>query len=151
MLQVGNVSGYGGLQWTINRYPEAADDILIVNWKEMVLIRAEIAGSQGAIDLVNQLRAADDLPLVTYADPSNEQQICYMIFEERRRALSADGRFFYTKLLNTAELWFPRALGRQEVANFNYFGGVRFLMPRDEYVLNENLSLSDRATGCPVD
>jgi hypothetical protein len=65
------------------KYTEEGSDIRLVNWKEMVLIRAEIAGGQAAIDLVNTLRTADNLPRVTYANPSDAKQIKYMIFEER--------------------------------------------------------------------
>ena len=145
----GRAGAGGSFVYVVNRYTKADDDIPLVNWKEMVLIRAEIAGGQRAIELVNELRAADDLPLVTYADASNEQQIRYMIFEERRRALFAEGRFFYTKLQNTDVLWFPRNVGKMANLGNPFFGGVRFLMPQDEYELNENLTLADRATGCP--
>ena len=42
---------------------------------------------------MNELRAADDLPLVTYADPNNAEQIRYMIIE-KRRALVMEARYF---------------------------------------------------------
>jgi len=145
----GRAGAGGDFVYVVDRYTKADSDIPLVNWKEMVLIRAEIGGGQTAIDLVNELRTADGLPLVTYADPSNAEQIRYMIFEERRRALFAEGRFFYTKLKNTDVLWFPRNDGKMKSLGNPFFGGVRFLMPRDEYELNEGLSLSDRATGCP--
>ncbi len=145
----GRAGAGGSFVYVVDRYTKADDDIPLVNWKEMVLIRAEIGGGQTAIDLVNELRTADGLPLVTYADPSNAEQIRYMIFEERRRALFAEGRFFYTKLQNTDIMWFPRNDGKMKSLGNPFFGGVRFLMPRDEYELNEALSLADRATGCP--
>ena len=80
----------------------------------MLLIRAEAAGGQGAIDLVNELRAADNLPRVTYlaGATATPQQIRYMIIEERRRALFLEGRYFYTKLKNLDLLWFPRSAGQ---------------------------------------
>ena len=87
--------------------------------------------------------------MVTYVDPANAQQIRYMIIEERRRALFNEGRYFYTKLKNTDLLWFPRNVGAMRIAGNPYFGGVRYLMPQDEFDLNENLSLADRGTGCP--
>ena len=139
-----------------NRYPNADDDIPLVNWKEMVLIRAESELGQGAIDLVNEMRAFDnaqngwDLPMVTYADPSNEQQIFDMIWEERRRALFSEGRFMYTKIRHPEVFWFPRNVGVLVGYGSPYYGGVRWLMPNDEYELNENFTLEDRATGCAV-
>ena len=134
----------------VDRYAGPDDDIPLVNWKEMVLIRAEIGGGQTAIDLVNELRTADGLPLVTYADPSNAEQIRYMIFEERRRALFAEGRFTYTKFQNPDIMWFPRNDGHlRDLGAAGYEGGVRWLMPYEEYELADGLTLADRATGCP--
>ena len=40
------------------RYLSKGDDLPWINWKEMVLIAAEAAGGQGAIDKVNALRLA---------------------------------------------------------------------------------------------
>ena len=137
-----------GLAYVNAKYDAGDADIPLVNWKEMWLIRAEIEGGQRAIDLVNELRAADDLPLVTYADPANAQQIRYMLIEERRRTLYLEGRFFMTKLQNLDILWFPRGQGANKFSSLTLRGGVRFIMPEDEYVLNPNLTLGDRATGC---
>ena len=132
------------------RYDSEDSDYPLVNWKEMWLIRAEGLGGQGAIDLVNELRAFDNLPLVTYADPGNAQQIRYMIVEERRRTLYVEGQFYFTKLRNLDLLWFPRAQGIVPARGLLYGGGVRMHMPNDEFTLNENLTLDDRATGCAV-
>src|SRR5262249_30371134 len=117
-------------------------------WKEMWLIRAEAVGGQGAIDLVNELRAADNLPKVTYAAPGNANQIRYLIVEERRRSLYLEGRYFFTKLKNLDIAWFPRGSGQTPECSLNLGGGVRFIMPENEYILNPNLSLAVRATGC---
>ena len=59
------------------------DDLPLLNWKEMWLIRAELEGGQTAIDLVNELRVADGLPPVTYITgaTATPNQIKYMIFE----------------------------------------------------------------------
>jgi len=133
-----------------SRYLTDGDDIPLVNWKEMWLIRAELEGGQNAINLVNELRAADGLPLVTYADPGNATQIKYMIIEERRRALFLEGRFYLTKLKNLDILWFPRGEGHTTASKWQLNGGVRRLMPQNEYELNKNLSLESRATGCSV-
>lgn len=144
----GNIVGFGGEGWVNAKYESEGDNLPLVNWKEMVLIRAEAAGGQGAIDLVNQIRAADNLPLVTYADPGNADEIRYMIIEERRRALFVEGRYYYTKLKNLDILWFPRGEGTLPASGARLFGGVRFIMPQSEYELNTNLSISDQATGC---
>jgi hypothetical protein len=72
-----------------------------------------------------------------------------MIIEERRRALWLKGRFWATKILNTDELWFPRGQGQWiNLVQFPLEGGVRVLLPNNEYELNDNLSLADRGTGC---
>ena len=143
------IQGKGGLGYVPTKYPEVDSDIPLVNWQEMVLIRAEAAGGQGAIDLVNQLRAHDNLPLVTYLDGSSPaDEIRFMILEERRRALIAEGRYYQSKLQNLDVSWFPRAVGGTRGFGHAYGGGVRFLMPDGEYVNNENMDLDDRATGC---
>ena len=139
----GKGSGYINAKWA-----SEGDDVPLVNWKEMVLIRAEVEGGQRAIDLVNELRVADNLPRVTYASPNNAPQIKYMIIEERRRALFLEGRFYYTKLQNLDLLWFPRKSGTVP-GGANYQGGVRFAMPDAEYLLNKNITdLNKRGTGC---
>lgn len=130
------------------KYADLGSFIPLVNWKEIWLIRAELAGGQTAIDLVNELRAADNLPKVTYANPANATQIRYLIVEERRRALFLEGRFVFTKIRNPDLLWFPRADGLSPGAGRALGGGVRFQMPDNEYLLNPNLTLQDRGTKC---
>ncbi|MSR35283.1 MAG: hypothetical protein EXR95_01395 [Gemmatimonadetes bacterium] len=132
------------------KFTGEGSDIALVNWKEMVLIRAEIAGGQQAIDLVNTLRTADNLPRVTYADPTKATQIKYMIWEERRRTLFSEARFFYTKLKNLDVFWFPRDNGGTRGQRRALGGGIRYTMPTDEYIANRNLSPADKATGCAV-
>jgi hypothetical protein len=142
------IQGKGGRGYVPTKYPDVDNDIPLVNWKEMWLIRAEIEGGARAIELVNELRAADGLPLVTYADPGNANQIRYMIIEERRRALAMEGRFFHTKVMNPDLMWFPRGIGGTRGFGHPLDGGVRFLMSGGEYINNQNLTLADRATGC---
>ena len=142
------IQGKGGTGYVPTKYPGVADDEPLLNWQEMVLIRAEAVGGQGAIDLVNELRTSAGLPLVTYADPNNAQQIRFMIIEERRRALVLEGRYFQTKLQNPDLLWFPRGIGGTRGFDHAFRGGVRFIMPNGEYVNNENLTTADRATMC---
>jgi len=130
------------------KYSSAADDQPLVSWNDIWLIRAEIEGGQAAIDLVNELRDARNLPLVTYADPSNPDQVLDMIIEERRRDLWLEGRFWSTKIQHTDRLWFPRAFGNSLFQGYAYGGGVTMTMPDSEYELNPNLDLSMRGTGC---
>jgi hypothetical protein len=127
----------------------------LVGWEELWLIRAEHEGGQAAIDLVNDLRAAEGLPLVTYLDgaTATPEQIRYMILEERRRALFAEGgRYWSTKIRNTDVLWFPRGEGVTPFQGYLLQGGVRLAFPAEEYVTNPNLvargGLAVRGTGC---
>lgn len=142
------IQGVGVQSFVNARYDEEGADIPVVNWKEMWLIRAEVAGGQGAIDRVNELREADGLPLVTYASPGDAEEIRYMIIEERRRALFLEARYFMTKLRNPDLLWFPRDVGATLRGGHQLQGGVRFLMPENEYHLNENVTIADRGTLC---
>jgi len=129
------------------KYTSFADDIPLINWKEMQLILAEIEGGQSAIDRVNVIRTADGLPLVTYADPGDADQIEDMIIEERRRALWLEGRFWSTKIRNTDKLWFPRLQGDDQFQH-DLLGGVRLALQFDEYDLNPNFDRGDQGSGC---
>ena len=51
-------------------YSSDADDLPLVDWEEMWLIKAEIEGGQAAIDYVNEIRDVYSLPNVTYAEAS---------------------------------------------------------------------------------
>jgi hypothetical protein len=145
---IASITGKGGNGMIPQKYSDEGSDIPLVSWKEMVLIRAEAAGGQAAIDLVNTLRTADNLPRVTYADPANQTQIRYMILEEKRRSTFLEGRYVYTMLRNPDVSWFPRAAGGTRYKKRNLQGGVRWIMTNSEYNDNTNLTLSDRATGC---
>lgn len=142
------LAGAGTLRLFQAKWKSEGDDLPWVSWKEMQLIAAEAEGGRAAIDRVNVLRAAAGLPLATYADPGNAKQIKYMIIEERRREFFVEGRYYATELQNTDILWFPRAAGNNREKGQAYAGAVRFLMPASEYLLNPNLTQSDRATGC---
>jgi hypothetical protein len=135
-------------QYVNAKYSGEGSPIALVNWRDLWLIRAELEGGQKAIDLVNEIRRADQLPVVTYASPTNAEQIRYMILEERRRALFLEGRFFFTKLKNLDVLWFPRGEGALPTGGQFLLGGIRFVMPESEYQLNPNLTPADQATGC---
>jgi hypothetical protein len=133
------------------KYQTEGADIPFLNWREMWLIRAEIEGGQTAIDLVNELRAAGGLPAVTYADPANALQIRYMVLEERRRELWLEGgRWWATKIQNLDLLWFPRNEGLFPTQRYPLDGGVRVIMPNNEYELNNNFALEHRGSMCSV-
>ena len=130
------------------KYTSNADDMPLVSWNDMWLIRAEIDGGQSAIDLVNELRTVRGLPLVTYASAGDADQILDMIIEERRRDLWLEGRFWSTKIQHTDRLWFPRSFGSSLFQGYPYYGAVTLIMSENEYELNPNLTLADRGTGC---
>jgi hypothetical protein len=143
-----SITGKGGNGVLPARYTDEGSDLPLVNWKEMVLIRAQAAGGQAAVDLVNQIRAADGLPQVAYVDPTNATQVRYMILEEMRRSTFYEGRYYYWMLENPDVSWFPRGAGGTRYKKRNLQGGVRWLMTAGEYQNNENLTLADRGTGC---
>jgi hypothetical protein len=137
------------------RYARVDDDIPLVSWREMWLIRAEHAGGQAAIDLVNELRAAAGVPPVTYITgaTATAQQIRYLLLEERRRVFYSEaGRYWATKIRNTDVLWFPRGEGLTQSGVYPLQGGVRLALPDNEYVHNPHLvergGLASRSTGC---
>lgn len=133
--------------WRQRKYPGLDADIPLANWQEAWLILARIEGGQAAIDRVNDIREFHGLPLVTYVDPSDADQVREMVIEEGRRSLFLEGRFWSTKIRE--RLWFPRNSGRvQPPTTFGYLGGVRMVMPENEYELNQNFDLNDRATMC---
>jgi hypothetical protein len=148
-------------------YASEDADIPYMTWEELKLIQAdremEIGGAanlQGAIDIVNEIRAAKSLPLIsgTYlatltdgADDFNE--VRYMLIEERRREFfSEGGRYWSTKIQNTDLLWFPRLQGATPFQGYNLQGAVRQLFAGDEYDQNEYFvqrgGLAARGTGC---
>jgi hypothetical protein len=141
--------------WRQQKYTATESPIPVANWAEARLILAEIEGGQAAIDHVNVLRTAANLPLVTYLSPDDAAGITRMIIEERRRALFLEGRFYPYKIrranpnhnAEATNLWFPRGFG-QTPYPYNYQLAVRMAMPENEYVLNQNATLNDRGTKC---
>ena len=125
------------------RYSAQDDDIPLVAWTEMRYIQAENANAlgdrAGAINFVNEIRAAEGLPLVTYIGAGATQtEVHYLIIEERWRTFFAEGaRYYSTKIQNTDLLWFPRWQGDSPLQSFSSLGGgVRLLFPEDEYTNN---------------
>jgi hypothetical protein len=143
------IQGDGVSTFVHRKYTSEAEDIPLVNWKEMWLIRAEFEGGQKAIDYVNEIRTEDKLPKVTYANPNNAEQIRQMVIEERRRALFVEGRYFPAKVQNLDIIWFPRNEGKNPTRSGSQYGdAIRLLMPAQEFILNPNLSNADRGTKC---
>jgi hypothetical protein len=147
----------GGTRPVQRKYTTLSADIPLLNWREMRLIRAEAAGPSAAgVDHVNAVRAAAGLPLVqgTYRllVEGNAARFDDLIIEERRRALWLEARFWSTKIQKNEKLWFPRRVGEWvNQSNYELFGGVRVLMPNNEYEINPNFGLAARGTGCPVE
>jgi len=133
--------------WRQEKYPGLDADIPMANWEDVWLLRAKMEGGATAVDLVNEIRDFHGLPEVSYVDPSDADQVRNMIIEEQRRSLFLEGRFWATKIRE--HLWFPRGVGHVEPpTTFGYRGGVRMVMPENEYRLNDNFGLADRGTMC---
>jgi hypothetical protein len=148
-------------------YTNDAADIPYMTWEELTLIRAdrelELAGPANllaAIGFVNAIRTAKSLPTVTGAylatltDGVNDaDEVRSLLFEERRRELFAEGgRFWSTKIQNTDIAWFPRAEGQTPFQRYNWQGGVRQIMPTEEYEQNTYFiargGRASRGVGC---
>lgn len=95
--------------WIQTKYGSHADFIPVAKWEEAELILAEIEGGQSAIDRVNTIRLAHQLPLVTYLGAGDAAGIQDMLLEERRRTFFFEGRWHADKLRN--DLWFPAGQG----------------------------------------
>jgi hypothetical protein len=152
---IGNTAG--GLDNIPQKYPNQSDDMPLVNWREMRLIQAEAAGpGTTATGLVNSIRDADGVTPISGSYQtlveSDPDAFDDMIIEERRRALWLEARFWSTKIQKNEKLWFPRDIGEwiSPSATYALEGGVRVLMPEDEYQINPNLTLEDRGLGCAV-
>lgn len=143
--------------WRQQKYPGLGADIPLAKWEEAQLILAKVEGGAAAVDRVNAIREHwnqahpdEQVPLVTYVDAGDPDEVRALILEEERRVLFLEGRWWSTKIQE--RLWFPRGVGTvQPPTTFGYLGGVRLVMPENEYELNENFGLDSRATGCDPD
>ncbi len=80
--------------WAQSKYTSLASPIPIATWREALLIRAEVAGGQEAVNIINQLHARVNLPPFQSNDPAAIQA---QVREERRRELFIEGhRLFDT-------------------------------------------------------
>jgi starch-binding outer membrane protein, SusD/RagB family len=78
--------------WTQQKYTALTAPIPIATWREALLIRAEVAGGQEAVNIINQLRARHGLP--AFASTS-ATEIQAQIVEERRRELFLESHRLY--------------------------------------------------------
>jgi hypothetical protein len=86
--------------WTQMKYTSLTAPIPIASWREAILIRAEVAGGQEAVNLINQLRTRPGVALAPFAstDPAAIQA---QVQEERRRELYLEShRLFDTIRFN---------------------------------------------------
>lgn len=74
--------------WVQEKYTSLGDDIPLATWQEAQLIIAEAQGGQAAVDAINRLRQAAELPLF---ESSDEAEIRAEMIEERRRELFLQG------------------------------------------------------------
>ncbi|MEQ1855058.1 MAG: RagB/SusD family nutrient uptake outer membrane protein [Longimicrobiales bacterium] len=150
------------------------NDIPYMTWEELRLIRAErynqLNDRTNAIAQINAIRSAPSitgasssnqaaaaLPAISGAylaaltDGTNDQaEMRAAIIEERRREFFSEGRYMATKIQNTDLTWFPRLQGSG--LTYQNAGGVRLLLPADEYTNNPYMIArgreSARGTGC---
>ena len=74
-----------------HKYESEGATIPLATWREAQLIIAEAEGGQAAVDAINTLRTAAELPLFASSDPATIQQ---QVREERRRELFLEGQRF---------------------------------------------------------
>jgi hypothetical protein len=122
--------------WVQNKYRSLSDPIPMATWREAVLIRAEVAGGQTAVQLINQLRTASNLPAFS---STVDSQIQAQVREERRRELFLEGhRLFDTirfnlPLVPAAGAVFPNGGG-------NYGSNKCLPLPDVERLNNPNIA-----------
>jgi starch-binding outer membrane protein, SusD/RagB family len=86
--------------WTQMKYTSLTAPIPIASWREAILIRAEIAGGQEAVNLINQLRTRPGVGLAPFAS-TDPAEIQAQVQEERRRELYLEShRLFDTIRFN---------------------------------------------------
>ncbi|MEJ7809482.1 MAG: RagB/SusD family nutrient uptake outer membrane protein [Gemmatimonadaceae bacterium] len=125
--------------WTQNKYTSLSSPIPIATWREAVLIRAEAAGGQTAVTLLNQLRARAGVALgplsVSTGDPA---AVRAALVEERRRELFLEShRLFDTIRFNVA---LSPAAGAPFPNGGGTYGSLKCLpLPDVERVNNPNI------------
>ncbi len=79
--------------WSQGKYTSLTAPIPIATWREALLIRAEVAGGQTAVQLINQLRSR--FPALPAFASTDEATIQAQVQEERRRELFLEGHRLY--------------------------------------------------------
>lgn len=64
----------------------------IASWVEAQLIFAEATGGQAGLDAINRVRASENIPALTMANPSDTAAFETAVIEERRRQLFSEGQ-----------------------------------------------------------
>ena len=114
-------------------YTSESDQIPIATWEEAQLILAEARGGQEAVQAINRLRTAHDLPAFASDDPA---QIADQVLEERRRQLFLQGHRL-NDILRSPDLDFPQGETQKGVP----FGSTTCLpLPQSEMDGNPNLA-----------
>jgi starch-binding outer membrane protein, SusD/RagB family len=86
--------------WTQQKYTSLTAPIPMASWREAILIRAEVAGGQEAVNLINQLRTRPGVGLAPFAS-TDAAAIQAQVQEERRRELYLEShRLFDTIRFN---------------------------------------------------
>lgn len=90
--------------WVQSKYTALASPVPIATWREALLIRAEVAGGQEAVNIINQLHARVNLPPFQSNDPAAIQA---QVREERRRELFIEGHRLFDTIRFNVPLYPP--------------------------------------------
>lgn len=90
--------------WAQSKYKSLADPIPIATWREALLIRAEVAGGQTAVGIINQLHTRVNLPPFQSNDAA---AILAQVREERRRELFLEGHRLFDTIRFNVPLYPP--------------------------------------------
>lgn len=64
----------------------------IASWVEAQLIYAEATGGQAGLDAINRVRASENIPALTMADPNDAVAFETAVLQERQRQLFSEGQ-----------------------------------------------------------
>ena len=78
--------------WLQQKFLSASAKFPIASWIEAQLIYAEATGGQAGLDAINKVRASENIPALTMADPNDATAFEAAVLEERRRQLFSEGQ-----------------------------------------------------------
>lgn len=84
--------------WTQEKYPAQIDSIPLARYAEAQLIIAEVELGQTAVDIINELHRAANLPEYDPADVTDDIEVLGHVIEERRREFFLESHHFHDKL-----------------------------------------------------